>query len=110
MGDRSGLRIGGRRSLRLAGFDYASNGAYFITICTYERVSLFGEVDAGRMSLNDLGHIVDSCWSTIPDHFPHVTLDEWIVMPNHIANNPSEWPRDPDNVGESGRGAREDLR
>ena len=49
------------------------------------------------MVLNDAGRAVADCWLQIPDHFPHVELDEWVVMPNHIhgivvivgANNPS---------------------
>ena len=36
------------------------------------------------MVLNDAGRAVADCWLQIPDHFPNVELDEWVVMPNHI--------------------------
>jgi len=73
-----------RRSIRLPGYDYAQPGAYFITVCTHNRACLFGEVVDGEMRLNDLGHIVKRCWLEIPTHFPHATLDAYVVMPNHV--------------------------
>ncbi len=45
---------------------------------------LFGHVTDGIMRLNIYGKIVWSCWREIPDHFPHVELDEFVVMPNHV--------------------------
>jgi len=47
-----------RRSIRLKGYDYRQPGAYFITICTQDRVYLFGEVVDGKMRLNDAGQMV----------------------------------------------------
>jgi len=73
-----------RRSLRLPEYDYGATGAYFITICTKERISLFGEIERGNMTLNEFGNIVASCWSDLPRHFPNIQLDCFIVMPNHI--------------------------
>lgn len=73
-----------RRSIRLPGYDYAEPGACFVTICTKDRLCLFGEVVAGEMRLNAAGHIAHQCWSDIPNHFPHVQLDAFIVMPNHV--------------------------
>ncbi|BAY76754.1 hypothetical protein NIES25_32110 [Nostoc linckia NIES-25] len=73
-----------RRSIRLKGYDYTQPGAYFITICTKARQCLFGNVVKGKMQLNCLGHIAFNCWQTIPDHFPHVELDSFVVMPNHL--------------------------
>ncbi len=32
------------KKIRLEGYDYSSGGAYFVTICTYNRVHLFGEI------------------------------------------------------------------
>jgi hypothetical protein len=51
-----------RRSIRLKGYDYSSPGAYFITICTYQRACLFGEIVQGEMQLNQFGHVVRSHW------------------------------------------------
>jgi REP element-mobilizing transposase RayT len=73
-----------RRSLRLKGYDYAQAGAYFVTICTQGRVCLFGEVEDGEMRLNEFGEMVRGCWLAIPDHFPHVALDAFVIMPNHV--------------------------
>ena len=73
-----------RRSIRLRGYDYTSAGAYFITICAHRRECLFGEVVDGAMRLNVYGRVVDACWRAIPDHFPHVMLDVYVIMPNHV--------------------------
>ena len=73
-----------RRSIRLKGYDYTQAGAYFVTICTKDRACLFGDVADSVMRLNQMGHIVRQCWLAIPEHFPHVLLDEFVVMPNHV--------------------------
>ena len=72
------------RSLRLREYDYGTSGTYFVTICTSDRISLFGEVDHGNMTLNEFGEIVSACWSDLPHHFPNLQLDCFTVMPNHI--------------------------
>ena len=73
-----------RRSLRLAGFDYGREGAYFVTICTHNRAGLFGEIVNGEMRLNVVGQVAATCWLGIPAHFPHVRLDTYTIMPNHV--------------------------
>lgn len=73
-----------RRSIRLKGYDYTQAGMYFITICTYERTWLFGEVSGEEMRVNAFGEIVQRCWAEIPQHFAHVALDAFVVMPNHV--------------------------
>ncbi len=73
-----------RRSIRLRGYDYSQAGMYFITICTHDRLPLFGEVVDGEMMQNETGMMAEKCWCAIPDHFPWAMLDEFVVMPNHI--------------------------
>lgn len=73
-----------RRSIRLQNYDYSQSGAYFITICTQNRQCLFGNVVYGKMILNEFGNIVKNFWLEIPQHFRHVVLDEFVVMPNHV--------------------------
>ena len=73
-----------RRSIRLRGHDYAGGGVYFVTLCVADRRPLFGTVVNGRMALNDAGRTAAACWREIPGHFPHVAMDEWIVMPDHV--------------------------
>lgn len=45
---------------------------------------MFGKIVDGTMSLSECGRIVDECWHEIPGHFPHVELDEFVIMPNHV--------------------------
>lgn len=77
-------KIHHRRSIRLAGYDYTQAGVYFVTIVTWRRDCLFGEVINGEMVLNDFGKIADECWRAIPEHFPNVELGAHVIMPNHV--------------------------
>ncbi len=71
-------------SHRLTGFDYASDGAYFITIVTKNREHFFGKIIDNKMVLNELGKIAENFWREIPRHFPYARLDEFVIMPNHM--------------------------
>ena len=73
-----------RKSPRLQGYDYSQEGAYFVTICTHRRAHLFGEIVDGEMRLSAMGSMAESCWVEIPAHFPHVELDAYVIMPNHV--------------------------
>ena len=73
-----------RRSIRLQGYDHSLAGAYFVTICTYQRERLFGDIGDGAMYLNDLGKTVQTCWEELPAHFKNLVLDASIIMPNHV--------------------------
>ena len=73
-----------RRSIRLKDYDYSQAGAYFITLVTQGRANLFGEIENGVMRLNRYGKIVQRAWMDLPYHYPDVTLEAFVVMPNHI--------------------------
>ena len=73
-----------RKSIRLKGWDYSEPGAYFVTICTHNRQPLFGQVVDGEMVLNEYGQIVREAWFDLPNHYAHVELDAFVVMPNHV--------------------------
>jgi len=73
-----------RRSVRLKGYDYASPGWYYLTICTHDRNFLFGEIVESQMRPSRTGEIAQKCWNEIPRHCPRTTLDVSIVMPNHL--------------------------
>lgn len=73
-----------RRSIRLKGYDYRQSGVYFVTICAYRKLRLFGQVLDGRMLPNDLGATVTECWNQIPLVRDKVELDACVVRPNHI--------------------------
>jgi len=72
-----------RRSIRLPGYDYTQPGAYFITICTYQFVHLFGTVVNGKMEINEYGRIIEAEWHKSPQIRPYLRMDEFVVMPNH---------------------------
>jgi len=72
------------KSSRLAGYDYSQNGMYFVTICVKNREESLGEVRDGKMTLSDIGKAAERCWMQIPEHFTHVVLDIFQIMPNHI--------------------------
>jgi REP element-mobilizing transposase RayT len=91
MGDKPKYnpQIHRRRSIRLPGYDYTQNGAYFITICTKNKKHLFGEIvtddsDCPKVVLNAMGKIAERCWLKIPDHFTNIIIDEFVIMPNHV--------------------------
>ena len=65
-----------RRSNRLKGYDYSRPGAYFVTICLYGREPYL-EMAAVRA-------IVEEVWNALPQRFPTIALDEFVVMPNHV--------------------------
>jgi putative transposase len=78
------LRLPTRRSIRLQRMDYSQPGAYFVTICAFLKHCLFGRVESGRMDLSPIGEVVRACWVGIPNHFPGVKADIFVVMPNHV--------------------------
>jgi hypothetical protein len=71
-------------SARLQNWDYGSNAAYFVSICTGNRACYFGHVADGKMVLSETGDIARQYWLAIPDHFSFVELGAFVVMPNHI--------------------------
>ncbi|HET9588325.1 MAG TPA: transposase [Anaerolineales bacterium] len=73
-----------RRSIRLKNYDYASQGAYYVTIVVQGRQCLFGEIIEGEMHLSKHGEIVQNWWNEIPMHFPNVKLGAFVIMPNHV--------------------------
>ncbi|WKZ67246.1 MAG: hypothetical protein QY325_04810 [Flavobacteriales bacterium] len=73
-----------RRTIRWRGYDYANVGAYYLTICTQDRLHLFGRIVDGVMHPSPIGEWAQRCWNGIPDHMPHVDVGEFVVMPNHV--------------------------
>lgn len=73
-----------RQHLHLTEYDYAQQGAHFVAVCTKGKACLFGNVVGDEMVLNDAGRMVEQCWNAIPEHFPQVGLDYYVVMPNHV--------------------------
>jgi REP element-mobilizing transposase RayT len=73
-----------RKSMRLACYDYRQSGLYFITICGQNRLKYFGEIEEGRLILNDAGKMVEEVWFQLDKRFPSIIFHECVVMPNHF--------------------------
>ena len=71
-------------STRLKWQDYADDGWYFVTICSGKRKIFFGNIVDFKVVLNNTGLIVQNIWLAIPSQFKYVSLDSFIIMPNHI--------------------------
>lgn len=73
-----------RRSIRLPNYDYAQEGMYFVTICTYEKEYLLGDIVDSKIHLNNIGRIVDEIWSKLNKKYKNIEMDEYVIMPNHL--------------------------
>jgi REP element-mobilizing transposase RayT len=73
-----------RHSIRLMNYDYSQAGAYFVTVCTWQRECLFGEIGNGGMALNELGRVVEHEWGKTAELRPNIELDVYAIMPNHF--------------------------
>jgi REP element-mobilizing transposase RayT len=71
-------------SARAPFWDYSRNASYFVTICTKNREPWFGRIENGKIELSELGWIAFNCWMEIPQHFPFVELDAFVIMPDHV--------------------------
>ena len=77
-----------RKTARLKGYDYSTQGVYFITICTHERKYLFSNIvgaihELPENKLTQYGEIVEQIIEILPDRF-NVSIHKHIIMPNHI--------------------------
>jgi len=80
-----------RKPTRLKGYDYGAPGAYFITICTQDRKELLSKIIVGddayivpQNNLSEIGLICDKYINNITNKYEDVTVDKYVIMPNHI--------------------------
>jgi len=76
--------IHNRQSIRLQGYDNASEGAYFLTICTYQNHQIFGKIKNDIMHLNKSGQLVRDEWGKSAIIRAEIELGEYVIMPNHM--------------------------
>ena len=69
-----------RKSPRISGYDYSTNGAYFITVCTHEKKQLFGPVGADSIS----ARMVERTFLEAIQKYDNVKSPVYVVMPNHF--------------------------
>ncbi len=76
-----------RKPTRLKDFDYSSTGAYFITICTQNRKNILSTIVGEGSPLPQLSHygrIVDKWIQNLPEKYREISVDSYVIMPNHI--------------------------
>lgn len=79
-----------RKPNRLKNYDYSSNGAYFVTICTKGRREILGEIvgsgvpDAPAAMLSEYGYVVRNQIDVMKRFYCGIIIDTYIIMPNHI--------------------------
>ena len=75
-----------RKPNRLFSYDYSQNGAYFVTICTQNRKPFLSyipkEKDVPIVTQN--GKIIENLIGMLPVRYPAVSVDRYIIMPDHI--------------------------
>ena len=91
-----------RKPTRLKNFDYSTNGAYFITICTLDRRRILSSIVGGdvldapeplrgdvldapcTINLLPYGIIADKYINQLNDFYENIEIDSYVIMPNHI--------------------------
>jgi REP element-mobilizing transposase RayT len=73
-----------RKNIRLPEYDYSSGGAYYVTICTKNKACILGDIKEGQMKLTAIGKIVQEQIQITPKIRRNVTIDSFVIMPNHI--------------------------
>ena len=73
-----------RKNIRLKNYDYSRAGYYFITICTQDKLKLFGEIINAESILNNRGEMIKKWIFQLENKFPHISIHKYIIMPNHI--------------------------
>lgn len=73
-----------RRSIRLKGYDYSRNGAYFVTLCSWNRESIFGDIVDSEIRLNECGSLIEATWLWVGKQYPFLELLDHIIMPSHF--------------------------
>lgn len=76
--------ISRRKALRLQGYDYRQPGAYFFTTVIHNRENLLGQIRDTIFEPTIAGRIVLKTWQDLPKHYPHIVLDSFVIMPNHV--------------------------
>lgn len=78
-----------RKSNRLPTYEYSEDGAYFLTTCSKNRENILGKIvgdidDISSVELSEIGKIVENSILKIPQIYPAISVDNFVIMPNHI--------------------------
>ena len=85
------MNLPNRKKLRLKDYDYSQNGGYFITFCTKDRLPVLSRIAVGKaalrlpkVELTEYGRITEKYISNISPVYPHITVENYVIMPNHV--------------------------
>jgi len=78
-----------RKRIRIQDYDYSEPNAYFLTLCIAGRQNILWEMQKVNepltsIPLTKIGSVIDKTISEIPNHYPNVSVDKYVIMPNHI--------------------------
>lgn len=73
-----------RKIIRLQGYDYSAENIYFVTLCIKDRIELLGKIENENIKLSIEGNIVKKTIHLVEQIYPNLTIDEYVIMPNHI--------------------------
>ena len=80
-----------RKRMRMAGYDYSTPARYFVTICTHNKEKILSDIHVGDdalivpiAELTDCGKICDKYINSINDKYENITVEKYVIMPNHI--------------------------
>lgn len=78
-----------RKPTRLKNFDYSQNGYYFVTICTYNKTKIFGNIVGQGLApaenkLSSFGIFAEEELLDLENRYGHIKIDKYVIMPNHI--------------------------
>jgi len=78
-----------RKDIRLKGWNYANAGYYHVTVCIKDRHELLGKVVGAAtcrpyVELSEIGRTTDESINRIHKIYPHISVDKYVIMPNHI--------------------------
>ena len=79
-----------RKTPRCSGIDYDHIGVYFITICTKDRRCILSQIvgtgvpDCPKIALTKCGEIAEKYIRQIGNHYDHLSIESYVIMPNHI--------------------------
>ncbi len=69
-----------RKPNRLAGYNYDTDGGYFITICTKNRQCIL----SGSNGLSPLGFLAEQQLLDMAEFYETITVEKFVIMPDHL--------------------------
>jgi len=73
-----------RKSLRLKNYDYSKSDYYYVTILPQNNKYPFCKIISGQIYLTDIGNIIDLKWKWLFEKHEHLSIDEYVIMPDHF--------------------------